>query len=210
MDQTTLKKKFITTIYHNIVEESKSTAENLAQKLCITKKQVKELYYDLEKEGLVSKEHDEFKLTPKGRSKIKVVFTGGVFDIIHPGHIFTLASAKKLGDFLVVVIARDMTVLKNKGRNPLNNENQRRELVNSIKTVDMAILGGQGDIIETVLKVNPDIITLGYDQKHNEDLLCKELEERNISIKLVRLKTTMPEIKSSEIIKNNRHIIEEF
>ncbi|MCP8307739.1 MAG: FAD synthase [archaeon] len=141
---------------------------------------------------------------------MKVVLTGGVFDIIHPGHIFTLSSAKNLGDVLVVIVARDKTVTKNKGRSPFNNEEQRLELVNSLKIVDAAILGSEGNIFESVMKVMPDVIALGYDQKHNESELEKEAKRHELSLKFVRLGTKMPDIKSSKIIENRKEIINEF
>ena len=59
----------------------------------------------------------------------KIVLAGGVFDIIHPGHIQTLNDAKKLGDVLVVVIATDKTAIKMKKRKPLHNAKLRQELV---------------------------------------------------------------------------------
>jgi glycerol-3-phosphate cytidylyltransferase/FAD synthetase len=62
---------------------------------------------NLVKNGLV--EQDKKSLTKLGRSSLRVVLAGGVFDIIHPGHIYTLNSAKSLGDTLVVVIATDKT-----------------------------------------------------------------------------------------------------
>ncbi len=59
----------------------------------------------LEKNGLI--ENDKKSLTELGRTSLRVVLAGGVFDIIHPGHIHTLNSAKSLGDVLVVVVATD-------------------------------------------------------------------------------------------------------
>ena len=56
-------------------------------------------------------------------SSLKIVLAGGVFDIIHPGHINTLNAAKKLGDVLVVVVATDKTAVKMKKRKPLHNAN---------------------------------------------------------------------------------------
>ncbi|MCP8305119.1 MAG: FAD synthase [archaeon] len=145
-----------------------------------------------------------------GRSKIDVVFTGGVFDIIHPGHVFTLSSAKRLGDVLVVVVARDKTVVKNKGHKPLNDETQRLELVRALKFVDAAILGSEGDIFETVMKVMPDVIALGYDQKYDESELEREAKRRGLSLKFIRLDTKMPDIKSSKIIEDRKDIMRDF
>ena len=67
--------------------------------------------------------------------KKKIVLAGGVFDIIHPGHIHTLNAAKALGDVLVVAIATDKTAQKMKKRPPLHNQELRRELVSYLSTV---------------------------------------------------------------------------
>ena len=88
----------------------------------------------------------------------KIVLAGGVFDIIHPGHIHTLNAAKALGDVLVVVIATDKTALKMKKRQPLHNQELRRELVSCLTMVDMAIIGHEEDIFETVKEVKPNIL----------------------------------------------------
>ena len=69
-------------------------------------------------------------------SKSKIVLAGGVFDIIHPGHIHTLNDAKKLGDVLVVVVATDKTAIKMKKREPLHSAELRQELVSSLTMVD--------------------------------------------------------------------------
>ena len=77
---------------------------------------------------------------------------GGVFDIIHPGHIHTLNSAKELGDVLVVVVATDNTAVKMKKRQPLHSQDQRKELVNSLSMVDFVLIGQEDDIFKTVNK----------------------------------------------------------
>lgn len=207
-----LYKQLLIKIYSNSLLNMKNTIGTLAKNLHLTEDYVKQLCNSMKEQGLISELDGEFKLTDTGRSKIKVVFTGGVFDIIHPGHIFTLSSAKNLGDVLVVIVARDKVVMKNKGYSPLNNEEQRLELVNSLKFVDAAILGlsDDGDVFESVIKVMPDVIALGYDQKHDEFELEKEAKRRGLSIKIVRLGTKMPDIKSSKIIKNRKEIMDEF
>src|ERR1041384_6166061 len=93
--------------------------------------------------------------------------TTGVFDLIHLGHIHMLSAAKKHGDELVVVIARDETVLKQK-HNPINPEEVRRQIVAALKPVDQAVLGHHGDIYRVVAELRPDIIALGFDQTFNE------------------------------------------
>ncbi len=74
-------------------------------------------------------------------SSLKIVLAGGVFDIIHPGHINTLNAAKKLGDALVVVVATDKTAIKMKKRKPLHSAQLRQELVSSLSIVDLCIIG---------------------------------------------------------------------
>ena len=76
----------------------------------------------------------------KKSSTKKTVLAGGVFDIIHPGHIHTLNAAKALGDVLIVAIATDKTAQKMKKRQPLHNQELRRELVSCLSMVDRAII----------------------------------------------------------------------
>ena len=111
-------------------------------------------------------------------SSLKIVLAGGVFDIIHPGHINTLNAAKKLGDVLVVVVATDKTAVKMKKREPLHNAQLRQELVSSLSMVDLCIIGDEENIFKTVDLVKPEIIALGYDQTHQEKFIidgCRKI-----------------------------------
>jgi cytidyltransferase-like protein len=141
-------------------------------------------------------------LTDIGRDSLKVVFAGGVFDIIHPGHIHTLKSAKALGDVLVVSIARNVTAMKTKGNPPMHDEKLRQELVSSLKFVDLALLGSEEDIFKTVEMVKPNIIALGYDQVHQEKHITEECKKRGLNLQVVRLQSPIPDLKSSSIKKN--------
>jgi len=134
-------------------------------------------------------------------SSKKTVLAGGVFDIIHPGHIHTLNAAKALGDILVVAIATDKTAQKMKKRPPLHNQKLRCELVNSLSMVDAAIIGHEDDIFETVKQIKPDIIVLGYDQTHQEKFISDGCKRINLDVKIVRLKSPVPELSSSDIEK---------
>ncbi|MCP8312517.1 MAG: FAD synthase [Candidatus Methylarchaceae archaeon HK01B] len=207
---STTSKQLLIKIYSNSLLRVKNNVEILSQNLHLTEDYVRELCSSMKKDGLISESNGDFRLTDMGRSKFEVVFTGGVFDIIHPGHVFTLSSAKRLGDVLVVVVARDKTALRNKGHKPLNDETQRLELVQALKFVDASILGSEGDIFETVMKVIPDIIALGYDQKYDESELEREAKRRGLSLKFIRLGTKMPDIKSSKIIEGNKDIMKDF
>ncbi len=115
------------------------------------------------------------------------VMATGVFDILHPGHVLFLQEAKKLGDELVVVVARDSTVERLKHR-PIMNEEIRRFMVESLKPVDRAVLGHEDDMYKTVEDVKPDIIVLGYDQKFSEEEIEEECKKRGLKVRVVRLK----------------------
>ena len=135
------------------------------------------------------------------RGSLRVVLAGGVFDIIHPGHIHTLKAAKALGDILVVAIATDKTAQKMKKRIPLHNQELRRELVDCLSMVDVAIVGHENDIFETVKLVKPEIIALGYDQIHQEKFISDGCKRINLNTKIVRLQSPVPELSSSDIQK---------
>jgi len=190
------------------MNDSTITLGNLAEELCQKYDYVDEICRKLVEHKMISKKNNELFLTGDGRNQLVIVFTGGVFDIIHPGHLHTLSSAKKLGDVLVVSVARDKTVKKNKGRNPINNENIRLEMAGSLKYVDSSLLGSERDIYELVEKVKPNVICLGYDQKHNTDELNRELSNRGINAKIVRLGSPMPDIKSSRIMETKETLEE--
>jgi len=144
---------------------------------------------------------DRKTLTELGRSSIRVVLAGGVFDIIHPGHIYTLNSAKDLGDLLIVVIATDKTAEKMKKRVPLHNQDQRKMLVDSLSMVDLGIVGHEGDIFKTVDLIRPQIIALGYDQVHQEKVILEGCKKINLDVEVARLQSPIPEMSSSIIEK---------
>ena len=137
----------------------------------------------------------------KKSSAKKTVLAGGVFDIIHPGHIHTLNAAKALGGILVVAIATDKTAKKMKKRSPLHNQELRRELVSCLSMVDKAIVGHEDDIFQTVKEVKPNIIVLGYDQVHQEKFISDGCKRINLNVEIVRLETPVPHLSSSEIEK---------
>ena len=91
---------------------------------------------------------DKSKLTFLGRDALKVVLVGGVFDLIHPGHIHTLKAAKAQGDILIVVIARISTaVIIKKDRKIYHDEKQRAELVSSLRFVDLSCFRSAWDAL---------------------------------------------------------------
>ncbi|MFG1446238.1 MAG: adenylyltransferase/cytidyltransferase family protein [Thermoplasmatales archaeon] len=116
---------------------------------------------------------------------IRVLATG-VFDILHPGHVHFLTEAKKLGDELVVVVARDSVAQRMK-RLPFIPENIRVTMVGALKPVDRAILGVEGNIYDILTVVRPNIVALGYDQEFDANEIVKEGKKRGIELKVARI-----------------------
>jgi FAD synthetase len=147
------------------------------------------------------------------REKRKIVLASGVFDLLHLGHVRYLEEAKKAGGHnaeLIVIVARDSTVEKRKGKKPIMPENQRRALVESLKAVDEAILGYEEfDIGKTIEKIKPDVIAVGYDQNGMEQIVKNYIKEKGLKVKVVRIgKFEENELDSSSKIKQK--IIEDF
>ena len=115
------------------------------------------------------------------------VMATGVFDLLHLGHLFFLQEAKKLGDELVVVVATDKTAKKLK-HIPITPQDMRVKMVGELKPVDKAVLGYEDDRYKIVKELKPDIIALGYDQKHDEEQIKNDLKKMGMDIKVVRLK----------------------
>jgi len=147
----------------------------------------------------------------EGKEKRKIVLASGVFDLLHLGHVRYLEEAKKAGGYaakLIVIVARDSTVERRKGKKPVMSENQRRALVESLKVVDEAVLGFEDFSIEKVIeRIKPDVIAVGYDQKGIEQTVRNYVEKRGLDIRVVRIgKFSEDELDSSSKIK--RKIIE--
>ena len=169
----------------------------IRKKLALSPEYVQERIEDLAKNGFI--ESNKKTLTDLGRNSIRVVLAGGVFDIIHPGHIHTLRAAKALGNVLVVVIATDKTAQKMKSRIPLHNMELRKDLVKSLSMVDYAVVGYEGDIFKSVELIKPNIIALGYDQVHQEKFIIDGCKKIGINVSIARLQSPIPDIKSSKI-----------
>lgn len=119
---------------------------------------------------------------------MRKVIVFGTFDVLHPGHLDFFRQAKKHGDFLVAVVARDSNVKKIKGKSPASSERRRLLDVYNVPEVDLAVLGYREDPYKVIEEQKPDIICLGYDQDSYSEGLDKELEKRGISAEIKRMK----------------------
>ena len=135
-----------------------------------------------------------------------VVLAGGVFDVLHIGHVQFLQAAKKMGDTLVVVVSR-----YNHKREPVHTAQQRQKLVASLKIVDQCVIGDKSDMFRTVKKIKPDIIALGYNQRHDINEIkdgCKKIGLDNIKIKRIKIKADG--ISTSKLLELYNHDRNEF
>ena len=173
--------------------------EIIKKKTMLLDDQINARITELIEKNLVNE--DRITLTETGRDSLHIVLAGGVFDIIHPGHISTLNAAKALGDVLVVVVATDKTAVKMKKRNPIHSQEQRQELVNSLEVVDLCLIGQEENIFKTVKHVRPQIIALGYDQTHQEQFIIEGCKKIALDAKVARLQSPIPESSSSKIQK---------
>ncbi|PWU79538.1 MAG: cytidyltransferase [Candidatus Nitrosopolaris wilkensis] len=194
-----LDKAILGSFYLSSLDPSVAALDRLRSRLPLPREIYIEKIQKLVDLGFVEKS-DMPSLTFLGRDAFKVVLVGGVFDLIHPGHIHTLKAAKAQGDVLIVVIATTSTAaMIKKDRRIYHDEKLRAELVSSLRLVDLAILGREGTLYETVEHIKPNVIALGYDQAHSEKDIADNCQKRNLNVRVVRLNTPVPGTKSSEI-----------
>lgn len=97
---------------------------------------------------------------------MKTVLAAGVFDFFHPGHRFFLTKARKLGNRLIVVIARDNNVQRIKNLVPEHNERERMWQVQVSGLADEVRLGNEGgDFLQVIHEEKPHVLAVGYDQR---------------------------------------------
>ncbi|MFH1712971.1 MAG: adenylyltransferase/cytidyltransferase family protein, partial [Candidatus Jacksonbacteria bacterium] len=129
-----------------------------------------------------------------------VVMAAGTFEILHPGHQYFLKEAKKLGQKLVAVIARDKLAELLRGRKLRFDENERLERVKKLDFVDQAILGDARDLYQSIKKIKPDIIALGYDQKIEMSELALKIKKFGLKTKIARIGAYCPEKYKSSLM----------
>ncbi|MFX1575941.1 MAG: adenylyltransferase/cytidyltransferase family protein [Promethearchaeota archaeon] len=118
----------------------------------------------------------------------KQIVLAGTFDILHPGHVFLITEAAKLGD-VTVVIARDENVVKTKGHPVIIPEKQRLFMVEALRGVSKAVLGNLGpDFVRIVEELKPDILMLGPNQDISLEEIQNRLNEKGLATKVIRLK----------------------
>jgi len=198
-----IEKEFVKKIFVEKLKNPKVFYKKIIESCSPFPKENGKIIDQLIKEGKIKKTGKQLTITEKGRKSVKVVLCGGTFDIIHPGHLLTLEGAKRLGDILVIVVATDETAEKNRGRKPYNSEEKRLQLVNSLRIVDFATIGEKDNIYNTLIKITPNIVVLGYDQTHKEKEIEEFAKSKGIKIKVIRLTKSVGGIKSSSLLKDD-------
>jgi FAD synthetase len=124
-----------------------------------------------------------------GKNIFTRIMVFGTYDGLHPGHLNFFKQARKLAQkpFLIVSVARDRNVKRIKHKAPHFSEKKRIILVKKSKLVDQVLLGGIKNHLPHILTARPDIIALGYDQKAYVKNLKKDLKNKGIKVKIVRL-----------------------
>jgi FAD synthetase len=129
------------------------------------------------------------------------VVATGAFTLLHPGHVLYLEEAKKLGDKLIVIVARD-TMIEKRKKQRFVPEEQRLAVIKALKPVDDAILGDDEDIYAPILRIRPDILALGKDQDFKEEELEEQLRKRGLRTRVVRIQKYW-----RDGLHSSRHII---
>ena len=134
------------------------------------------------------------------------VMVFGTFDGLHKGHLNFFKQAKSFmkNSFLIVSIARDENVFRIKGEKPRLRDEERRRLVEKCSLVDKVVLAGKKKYLSHILKEAPHIIALGYDQKAYVKNLRKDLKNKGILIKIIRLKPYKEKIYKNHLLNKNR------
>lgn len=134
---------------------------------------------------------------------MKKVLAFGTFDHLHPGHLYFLKQAKKWGDFLSVIVARDENVKKIKGKWPENSEKKRYKTIKKLDFVNEVFLGEENldNKYNIIKKIKPDIIALGYDQKFFIKNLPAVIKKIGKPCQIIRLDSFKPEKYKSSLFR---------
>lgn len=118
----------------------------------------------------------------------RIVFTNGVFDILHPGHLRYLQQARALGDVLIVGLNADASVRRNKGEErPINPEDERAEILEGLACVDAVVLFDQDTPAEIIRAIEPDVLVKGADWAEDAIVGRETVESRGGKVVRIRV-----------------------
>jgi rfaE bifunctional protein nucleotidyltransferase chain/domain len=133
-----------------------------------------------------------------------VVFTNGVYDLVHPGHVRYLQAARAEGDVLIVAVNSDRSVRANKGPSrPILPEQERAELISSLTCVDAVVIFDAETPAEIIQAVQPDVLVKGADWAHDAIVGRDVVEARGGRV--VRMEM-VPGYSTSVIVEKMKHL----
>jgi D-glycero-beta-D-manno-heptose 1-phosphate adenylyltransferase len=136
------------------------------------------------------------------RAGKRVVFTNGVFDLVHPGHVRYLREARALGDALIVAVNSDRSVRANKGPDrPINPELERAEVLAALDCVDAVVLFDEDTPHAIVTRILPDVLVKGADWPE-DNIVGRDVVEARGG-KVVRIELA-PGFSTTELIRKVR------
>jgi D-beta-D-heptose 7-phosphate kinase/D-beta-D-heptose 1-phosphate adenosyltransferase len=119
----------------------------------------------------------------------KIVFTNGVFDILHQGHIQILSEAATYADILIVGVNADSSVKRLKGNNrPVNGENSRAIILSALVMVDAVIIFEEDTPLELIKLIKPNVLVKGGDYTVDTIVGAKEVLANKGEVKIIPLK----------------------
>ena len=126
------------------------------------------------------------RLAREKKRRKTIVFTNGVYDLIHAGHVTLLEKAKRLGDVLVVGINSDSSVRRLKGpKRPIAGQSDRAHVLAALEAVDYVALFGEDTPHELIAKLKPDILVKGGDYS-TDQIVGRDLVKKVVRIPLVK------------------------
>lgn len=139
-----------------------------------------------------------------GENKDRIVLTGGCFDILHIGHVRFLSEAKRMGDYLVVLLESDRKVKKLKGKDrPVFIQRERAEMLSALASVDLIVLlptmQNDSDYLNLLMKIKPDVIAVTEDDPDIEKKRC-QAKEIGGELKIISLTKTFSTSKLAKIL----------
>jgi D-beta-D-heptose 7-phosphate kinase/D-beta-D-heptose 1-phosphate adenosyltransferase len=133
-----------------------------------------------------------------------VVFTNGVFDILHPGHVRYLRDARALGNTLIVAVNSDRSVRSNKGGDrPINPQHERAEVLLALASVDAAVIFDEETPYAIISRIQPDILVKGADWGEH-DIVGRDVVEARGG-RVVRIELS-PGHSTTELIRKARGV----
>jgi len=148
---------------------------------------------------------EELEVFLPGGKEGRIVLTGGCFDILHIGHVRFLSEAKKMGDYLMVLLENDEKIRKLKGESrPVFIQKERAEMLSALRSVDLVVLlpaiENDSDYLNLMIKIKPDVIAITENDPHIEKRK-DQAKKIGVELKVISYIETLSTSKLAEILR---------